>query len=190
MAGYDWPRETPHLPILQIAPSLLFICITFTNSNSYKYPLSFPLSSFYFSFFFLASCSQQRSHQENSSPFLWPSTPLPYSSSTSNKQQHPQTPPPFPLHHLVRTGHSFWIGVVFLLRRQDLGSVPSFWIGTELPFVGRIKDLVRRVISLSACLRILLTMRVHSLAKNLINSYLHIIRSQLLKLFLPTVSQY
>ena len=46
MAAHDWPRETPHPFTLQITPSLLFICITFTNPKLYKY-LSFSISFHY-----------------------------------------------------------------------------------------------------------------------------------------------
>ena len=152
-------RESPNSPILHKPPSPLFICIT-SQSYSYKYPLSFSLSSFYFFFFFFASCSlQQRSHQESLLLLL------PWTNHTP--------PPSTSLHHFVRTGSSFWIGAVFLLRRQNLGSVPSFWIGTELPFVGRSKDLDRRVFSLTSCL----LKRVLFLAKDLTNLYFINIRS-------------
>ena len=57
-------REMSNLPILQ-KPPYLYLIASLHKPKSYKYLLSFSLPSFfYFSFIFLASCSQQRSHQE------------------------------------------------------------------------------------------------------------------------------
>jgi len=124
--------------ILQKPPSPLFICIP-SQSKSYKYPLSFSLSSFTSPPPSLLPAASNREATRERAPSLAPF-------------DH-QTPPPTPsLHHFVRTGRSFRIVAVFLLRRQNLGPVPSFWIGTELPFVGRDKDLDRRVFSLNSCL--------------------------------------
>ena len=102
----------------------------FTNPNPINTPLLLSFFILLLLFFFLASCSQQRSHQERELLLL-----LPWTNHTP--------PPSTSLHHFVRTGSSFWIRAVFLLRRQDLGPVPSFWIGAELPFVGRSKERLR-----------------------------------------------
>jgi len=44
----------------------------------------------------------------------------------------------FLLHHLVKAGHSFWIGAALFFVDKTLRPVPSFWIGAELFFVDNI----------------------------------------------------
>jgi len=125
MAGHDWPRETPHLPTLQLAPSLLFIYISFTIPKSYKYlSFSIPLHFLFFFHFIKALTS-------TNSSFISTIT----STITPSSLQGPATP--------------FGLGPCSspLVRRK--GPVPSFWIGAELPFAGRSKYHLGRVFILA-----------------------------------------
>ena len=55
LANPHWPRETPHPTTLQISPSLLLNCTSFTKSKTYKY-----LSLFISFLFSLSSSLHQR----------------------------------------------------------------------------------------------------------------------------------
>ena len=48
----------------------------------------------------------------------------------------------FNLQHFVRTGSSFWIGAVFLLRRQNLEPATPFGLGPSFPSLDAAKILL------------------------------------------------
>ena len=125
MIGQVAKRDT--MPQILHKPPLFYFIASPHKPKSYKYPLSFSLSSFYFS----------------SSSSLLP--------ATSNREATKREPPLASLNQPYSTTFNLspslcedrpllldWGRV--LLRWQDLGPVPSFWIGAELPFAGRSKE--------------------------------------------------
>ena len=97
--------------------------------------------------------------------FTSPSSPL---LPAANREATKRAPPLASLvHHLHLHIHHFNHHQAYHLQPSSLceGRYPPFGLGPNFSSLDAAKIVVRRVISLSACLHILLTMRVTSLAK-------------------------